>query len=202
MTGIEPEVSKATEDAMKALQSLGFRFKKVSLPHTKYALSTYYIVLPAEASANLARFDGIRYGLSERRQTTTLLELYQKTRDHGFGAEAKRRIILGTFVLSSGYYEAYYAKAQKVRTLVKRDFTEAFKEVDVILTPVSPTRAFKIGERAHDPLSMYLSDVFTIPANLAGVPAISIPVKGVSGLPVGFQLIGKPWCEAFFLGMG
>jgi len=199
--GIEPEVSRAIEQAIASLKSLGINFKKISLPHTKYALSTYYIIVPAEVSSNMARYDGIRYG-SRHGDAKNLSDIYVKTKSHGFGAEVKRRILLGTFVLSSGYYDAYYAKAQKVRALVKRDFTEAFKDVDVILTPVSPTRAFKLGERANDPLAMYLADIFTIPVNLAGLPGISIPVKGISGLPIGFQLIGKPFREADILGLG
>lgn len=204
VSGIEPEVSQAVETAIAKLKSLGVQFKSINLPHTKYALSCYYIIMPAEVSSNLARFDGIRYGGEKMRgKADNLLDLYKKNRSEGFGAEAKRRIILGTFVLSSGYYDAYYAKAQKVRALIKRDFLNAFKEVDVILTPVSPTRAFKIGEKTNDPLAMYLSDVFTIPVNLAGLPAISIPSKSQSAaLPVGFQLIGKHWHEADILGLG
>ncbi len=200
--GIESEVRVGVEQAIEAIKGLGVRFKKISLPHTKYALSAYYIIVPAEVSSNMARYDGIRYGPSDQQPATSLQELYVKTRSEGLGAEVKRRILLGTFVLSSGYYDAYYAKAQKVRALVKRDFTEVFKDVDVILTPVSPTRAFKIGERANDPLAMYLADIFTIPVNLAGLPGISIPVKGMTGLPVGFQLIGKPFHEADILGIG
>ena len=208
--GLEPEVAEGMKEAIKKIESLGLKFKKISLPHTKHALSCYYIIMPAEVSANLARFDGIRYlGVeSAEKNAQNLSELYRKTRHLGFGAEVKRRIILGTFVLSSGYYDAYYAKAQKARALIKQDFYEAFKEVDVILTPVSPTRAFKFGEKTSDPLSMYLSDIFTIPANLAGVPAISIPAKGHSDghprkeLPVGFQLIGKHFREADILGLG
>ncbi len=182
------------------------KFKKVSLPHTKHAVSAYYIFVPAEVSSNLARFDGIRYG-ERARDAATLSDVYFKTRGEGFGAEAKRRIILGTFVLSSGYYDAYYEKAQRVRTLVKRDFDEAFKEVDVMLTPVSPTPAFKIGEKVDDPLAMYLCDMFTLPLKLGGFPAISIPTKPASALapgelPIGFQLIGKKWREADLLGIG
>ena len=216
VAGVEPEVIKGIEEATKALKSLGLEFKEISLPHTKYALSVYYIIMPAEVSANLARYDGIRYSRiaeltrnSNAELTGNLLELYKRQRSLGFGEEAKRRIVLGTFVLSSGYYDAYYAKAQKVRNLIKNDFEEAFKEVDVILTPVAPTRAFKIGEKTGDPLQMYLSDVFTIPVNLAGLPGISIPVKSEIRnpkseirLPVGFQLIGRPWREADILGIG
>ena len=208
--GLDPAVSKAMEEAMAALKSLGIKFKEISLPHTKYALSCYYIIMPAEVSSNLARFDGIRYGVRGEGHGN-LLDLYKKSKSHGFGAETKRRIILGTYVLSSGYYDAYYAKAQKVRRLIKNDFDEAFNPknggVDVIFTPVAPTPAFKIGEKTDDPLAMYLSDIFTLPVNLAGLPAVSIPVKQASNaqsrvLPVGFQLIGKPWREADILGIG
>jgi len=198
--GLDPSVAKAVERAIKDIESLGVQVKPISLPHTKYALSCYYIIMPAEVSSNLERFEGIRYGT--RHAADTLLDLYTKDREAGFGAEAKRRILLGAFVLSSGYYDAYYAKAQKVRRLITEDFNRAFKEVDVIATPVTPTPAFKIGEKINDPLSMYLSDIFTIPVNLAGLPAVSIPAKVDSGLPVGFQLIGKPWREADILGIG
>ena len=202
--GLAPDVLKAVETAIEQFKSLGIKFKKISLPHTKYAISCYYIIMPAEVSTNLARFDGIRYGglQDKKRGEKTLLELYKRSKSEGFGAEVKRRIVLGTFVLSSGYYDAYYAKAQKVRALMKQDFAEAFKEVDVILAPVTPTKAFKIGEKTNDPLSMYLSDIFTIPVNMAGLPAVSIPVKGEKGLPVGFQLIGRHWREADILGLG
>lgn len=215
ISGVEPAVVKAVEEAIEKIKSLKVEFKKISLPHTTYALSAYYIIMPAEVSANLARFDGIRYGTRDMRPATrNLLELYLENRSKGFGVEAKRRIVLGTFVLSSGYYDAYYTKAQKVRALIKQDFMNAFKEVDVILAPTTPTPPFKLGEKAHDPLSMYLSDIFTIPANLAGLPAISIPAipytpaRPAGGLnpnpslPVGFQLIGKPWREADILGLG
>ncbi len=205
--GMEPEVVKAMEEVERDFKSLGMEVKRINLPHTRYALSCYYIIVPAEVSSNLARYDGMRYsgGRHDRRH---LKELYEKTRSHGFGAEVKRRVVMGTFVLSSGYYDAYYAKAQRVRRLVKEDFEKAFREVDVILAPVSPTRAFKIGEKADDPLAMYLADVFTIPANLAGVPAISIPVRSFQSsvsshqLPVGFQLIGKHWHEGDLFALG
>ena len=206
--GLDKSVLKTIEEAIKTLKKLGFEFKEISLPHTKYAVSVYYIIMPAEVSANLARYDGIRYGqMSDVKGQMSLKDIYLKTRGEGFGDEVKRRAILGTFVLSAGYYDAYYAKAQKVRQLIKKDFDEAFKEVDVILTPVYPTPAFKINEKIDDPLKMYLGDIFTIPANLAGLPAISIPVNGqkskVKGqLPVGFQLIGKPFREADILGIG
>ncbi len=212
--GLDKEVASAIDEAIKLLKSLKIEFKEISLPHTKYALSCYYIIMPAEVSANLARFDGIRYGrvTSDKRQATSLRNIYFETRGKGFGNEAKRRIILGTFVLSAGYYDAYYTKAQKVRHLIKEDFDKAFDSsgggVDVILTPVTPTPAFKIGEKTDDPIAMYLSDVFTIPANLAGLPAISIPVtsrqpSAVSHqLPIGFQLIGRHFREADILGIG
>lgn len=198
--GLSSEIEQGVSEAIERLKSLGITFRDISLPHSRYGVSTYYIVLPAEASANLARFDGIRYGKRERGDS--LHELYLKTRGHGFGAEPKRRIILGTFVLSSGYYDAYYEKAQRVRTLIKQDFDRAFEEVDVILSPVTPTGPWKIGEKS-DPLSMYLADIFTIPVNLAGVPALSLPIKKVKGvLPVGFQLIGRKFKEADILGLG
>jgi len=212
ITGLDKEVEKEVRAAIDAIKSLKIEFKEISLPHTKYALSCYYIIMPAEVSANLARFDGMRYG--SRAKAENLSELYEKTRGERFGEEVRRRIILGTFVLSSGYYDAYYEKAQKVRRLIKNDFDKAFKEVDVILTPVAPTAAFKIGEKTSDPLSMYLSDIFTIPVNLAGLPAISIPVRQETRnlslrqadkrqvLPVGFQLIGKPFHEADILSLG
>ena len=201
--GLDKQVSEAINLAIDSLKSLKIEFKEISLPHTKHALSCYYIIMPAEVSANLARFDGIRYGqTSDVNGKMSLKDIYLKTRGEGFGEEVKRRIILGTFVLSSGYYDAYYAKAQKVRQLIKQDFDEAFAEIDVILTPVSPTAAFKIGEKIDDPLKMYLGDIFTIPANLADLPAVSIPVKKTGGLPIGFQLIGKPFREADILGIG
>ncbi len=194
--GLSKDVEKNINLAIEKLKGLGFKFKKISLPHTKYALSCYYIIVPAEVSSNLARYDGIRYSAIPEIENSakTLKEIYFKTRSLGFGAEAKRRIILGTFVLSSGYYDAYYSKAQKVRSLIKQDFDEAFKKVDVILTPVAPTGPFKIGEKIDDPMSLYLADIFTIPAKLAGLPAVSIPP--------GFQLIGKYWREADILGIG
>ncbi len=201
-SGTDPAVTKAVERAIEKLKGLGLRFKKVSLPHTKYALAAYYIIVPAEVSSNLARFDGIRYARLAGR-SGALAETYFRQKGAGFGAESKRRIILGTFVLSSGYYDAYYDKAQRVRTLIKHDFDEAFRGVDVMLTPVAPSPAFKIGERANDPLAMYLADIFTIPLKLGGFPAVSIPVDRESeGLPIGFQLIGRKWREADILGIG
>ena len=194
--GLSEEVEKNINLAIEKLKGLGLKFKKISLPHTKYALSCYYIIVPAEVSANLARYDGIRYAAIPEieNSTKTLKEIYFKTRSRGFGPEAKRRIILGAFVLSSGYYDAYYTKAQKVRSLIKKDFDEAFKKVDVILTPVTPTGPFKLGEKIDDPLSLYLADIFTIPSKLAGLPAVSIPP--------GFQLIGRHWREQDILGIG
>ncbi|HTY40153.1 MAG TPA: Asp-tRNA(Asn)/Glu-tRNA(Gln) amidotransferase subunit GatA [Candidatus Paceibacterota bacterium] len=207
--GLDPEVAGAVEQAVKQLESLGVKFKKISLPHTKYALSCYYIIMPAEVSSNLARFDGIRYarlpGIDDTEKSadrSALLHAYLKQKGLGYGPETKRRVILGTFVLSSGYYDAYYEKAQRVRTLIKQDFDLAFRNVDVVLTPVTPTPAFKIGEKTDDPLAMYLSDIFTIPVNLAGLPGISIPVRPKKGLPVGFQLIGQHFREADILGLG
>jgi aspartyl-tRNA(Asn)/glutamyl-tRNA(Gln) amidotransferase subunit A len=192
--GIDPEVEKSVRNAAEVLKKLGAEIKQVTLPHTQYSVAVYYIVAVAEASSNLGRFDGVRFG--SRASNASLKELYFETRDAGFGREAKRRILLGTFVLSAGYYEAYYLKGQKVRTLIRQDFEKAFNEVDVILTPTAPTAAFKIGEKSNDPLAMYLSDIFTIPVNLAGVPALSLPCGFTSkGLPVGAQLIGRPFQE-------
>ncbi len=200
--GIDKEVENSINNVIEFFRKQGFEIKEISLPNTKYALACYYIITTAEISANLARFDGIRYGQKVREQN--LLETYIKTRAEYLGDEVKRRIILGTFVLSSGYYDAYYSKAQKVRTLIKQDFDKTFKEVDIILTPTSPTPAFKIGERAQDPLKMYLSDIFTVPVNLAALPAINIPALDFSksNLPIGFQIIGKPFAEEelFLLG--
>ncbi len=191
--GMEPNVKTAVDVAIAKLGDLGAELVDVSLPHTEYALATYYITAPAEASANLARFDGIRYG--NREEGGTLQETYLRTRGEGFGAEVKRRIMLGTYALSSGYYDAYYVKAQKVRTLIKGDFDETFGQVDVIVAPTSPTVAFGIGERTDDPYQMYLADVFTIPANMAGIPGISIPCGFSNGLPVGLQFLGKAFDE-------
>ncbi|HOW59678.1 MAG TPA: Asp-tRNA(Asn)/Glu-tRNA(Gln) amidotransferase subunit GatA [Candidatus Omnitrophota bacterium] len=193
--GIDPEVEKSVRVAADLYKKLGAEIKQISLPHTEYSVAVYYIVAVAEASSNLGRFDGVEYGL--RVPAKDLREMYFETRDQGFGHEAKRRILLGTFVLSAGYYEAYYLKGQKVRTLIRQDFEKAFKEVDLILSPTSPTAAFKIGEKVADPLAMYLSDIFTIPANLSGVPAMSVPCGFTSsGLPVGMQLMARPFDEA------
>jgi len=205
--GIDSLVEKGIGEAMKKFRNLKIQFKEVSLPHTKYAISVYYIILPAEASTNLARYDGIRYArIPSVPENANLREIYLKDKGAGFGPEPKRRILLGTFVLSAGYYDAYYSKAQKVRTLIKEDFDKVFEEVDALITPTTPTPAFKLGEKSNDPLSMYLADVFTSPSSLAGLPAISIPVKnyevGSGELPVGFQLIGRHFHEADILGLG
>ncbi len=200
ISGLSKEVEEGVLSAIERFKKLGFQFKEISLPHTKYALSCYYIIMPAEVSSNLARFDGIRY--SRNVNSKSLIDTYLENRGEGFGDEVRRRILLGTFVLSAGYYDAYYAKAQKVRNLIKNDFDEAFKEVDVILSPVTPTPPFKIGEKSGDPIQMYLSDVFTIPANLAGLPAVSIPVGKKSNLPVGFQLMGRHFEENKILALG
>jgi aspartyl-tRNA(Asn)/glutamyl-tRNA(Gln) amidotransferase subunit A len=197
--GLEPEVKQAIEAAVRQLQQLGAEIVEVSLPHTDYAIAAYYIIATAEASANLARFDGIRYGL--RMPGSDPIALYSRTRGAGFGPEVKRRIILGTYVLSSGYYDAYYLRAQKVRTLIRRDFLQAFNQVDALVAPVSPSVAFRIGEKADDPLQMYLMDIFTISANLAGICGISVPCGFTSSprLPIGLQLLGKPFGEETIL---
>ncbi|MCX5700241.1 MAG: Asp-tRNA(Asn)/Glu-tRNA(Gln) amidotransferase subunit GatA [Candidatus Omnitrophica bacterium] len=188
--GLDPEVKKVAEESIEKLKNLGAQFKEVSLPHTEYAVPVYYIIATAEASSNLARFDGVQYGF--RADSSNLIEMYKKTRAQGFGEEVKRRILLGTFALSHGYYDAYYLKALKVRTLIKQDFDNVFKDFDCIITPTSPTAAFEIGEKTDDPLKMYLSDIYTISANLAGIPAISLPCGFTKkGLPVGLQVLGK-----------
>ena len=192
--GIDKDVDKAVRDAIKLLEGLGAESVKIKLPNTGYAIATYYILATSEASSNLARYDGVKYGL--RAEGKDLIDMYMETRAKGFGSEVKRRIMLGTYALSAGYYEAYYKKAQQVRTLIKMDFDEAFKKADVIITPTTPTPAFKIGEKTQDPLQMYLSDIFTISVNLAGVPAASIPCGLTKGnLPIGLQIIGKPFDE-------
>ncbi len=200
--GIDPQVDRAVRTAIRQLEALGAEIVEVSLPHTEYAVGVYYIIATAEASANLARFDGVRYG-HRAENATGLLDMYGRTREEGFGAEVKRRIILGTYVLSSGYYDAYYLRAQKVRTLMRQDFTKAFETVDAIVCPTSPEVAFKIGERSEDPMRMYLADIFTIAANLAGICGISLPcgfaeIEGKK-LPIGLQLLGKPFEEAQLL---
>jgi len=192
--GLDPEVKAATDAAVKQLEALGAEVKEITLPHTEYAIATYYIIATAEASANLARFEGVRYGA--RLDGADPEEMNRKTRGAGFGEEVKRRIILGTYVLSSGYYDAYYLRAQKVRTLIRQDFLKAFEEVDLIASPTTPTPAFKIGEKTGDPLQMYLSDIYTISCNLAGLCGISVPCGfSKAGLPIGLQLLGKPFGE-------
>ncbi|OPJ56298.1 Asp-tRNA(Asn)/Glu-tRNA(Gln) amidotransferase subunit GatA [Alkalithermobacter paradoxus] len=196
--GIDEDVKKAVLDGIQKLKELGAQVKEISLPHTKYAVATYYVIAPSEASSNLARFDGIRYGYRAEK-FDSLDELYIKTRSEGFGEEVKRRIVIGTYALSAGYYDAYYKKALQVRTLIKQDFEKAFEDVDVIIAPTVPNVAFNIGEKNEDPLSMYMEDVCTIPANMAGVPAISIPCGLKNGLPIGMQIIGKHFDEGTVL---
>ncbi len=201
--GMEPEVKRAVLESIEVLKKQGAKFTDISLPHTDYAVATYYIIATAEASSNLARFDGVEYGLRERpanKRKNPLIDMYEETRNKGFGKEAKRRIMLGTYSLSSGYYDAYYLKGLKVRSLIKSDFDKAFEEFDAIITPTSPTTAFKIGERTDDPISMYLSDIYTISANLSGIPAISIPCGfSKTGLPMGLQIMSKPFDEEMLL---
>jgi len=195
--GIDPEIQKAVQAAIELYKSLGAEMLEVSLPHTDHGIATYYLIATAEASSNLARFDGVRYGMRVEEQGDGLAQMYTKTRGAGFGPEVKRRIMLGTYALSAGYYDAYYLKAQKVRTLVRQDFTQAFDKVDAILTPTSPAPAFKVGANMNDPLAMYLSDVFTVSANLAGLPGLSLPCGFTeAGLPIGLQILGRPWDEA------
>jgi aspartyl-tRNA(Asn)/glutamyl-tRNA(Gln) amidotransferase subunit A len=195
VAGMQAEVEKALRDAINKLEKLGAKVEfGVSLPHTPHALAVYYIIAPSEASANLARYDGVKYGFSYQ-DTDSMWEALEKTRQFGFGDEVKRRIMLGTYALSAGYYDAYYLKAQKVRTLIRREFDQAFEKYDALVTPTSPTVPFKIGEKLDDPLQMYLSDVFTIPINIAGLPAITIPAGFGDGLPIGMQIIAKPFGE-------
>ncbi len=199
--GLDDEVRNSVENAIENYRKLGAEIVDVELPNSKYSIAVYYILATAEASSNLARFDGVRYGFRTE-NAHELREMYKKTREEGFGAEVKRRIMLGTYVLSSGYYDAYYAKAQKVRTLLKQDFSNAFEKCDAILTPTSPTTAFKIGEKSDDPLAMYLSDVYTASANLAGIPGVSVPCGlSAEGLPIGLQLVGKNWSEDVLLNL-
>jgi aspartyl-tRNA(Asn)/glutamyl-tRNA(Gln) amidotransferase subunit A len=203
--GLDTDVRDCIQLAIRDMESLGARVESVHLPHTKYAISTYYILVTAEASSNLARYDGVKYGLrgtpvGEINTEDELDAMYAWTRSEGFGPEVKRRIMLGTYVLSSGYYDAYYDKAQRARTLIKQDFERAFEQVDVLVAPTTPTTAFKIGEKVNDPLQMYLSDIYTVPINLAGVPAVSIPCgKAPDGLPVGMQIIGPHFGEEIIL---
>ena len=197
--GLDGEVRKAIEAAIQKLAKQRCEIVEVSLPHTKYAIPTYYIVATAEASSNLARFDGVRYGYRTK-DARTLSEMYRRSRDQGFGAEVKRRIMLGSYVLSAGYYDAYYLKAQRVRTLLTRDFEEAFKKVDAIVAPVSPTAAFKLGEKVDDPLAMYLADIYTVTADLAGIPGISVPCGQTKDkLPIGLQILGRHFDESTIL---
>ena len=194
IAGMQPEVERGVKQAVQQLAALGASVREVHLPHTEYALPVYYLIAPAEASANLARYDGIRFG--ERKDADAMWEVYYRTRGAGFGPEVKRRIMLGTYALSAGYYDAYYGQAQKVRTLIKRDFEKAFESVDMIATPVAPTTAFRAGEHSNDPLAMYLEDVFTLPCNLAGVPGLAFPVGfDNAGMPVGMQLMGPHFRE-------
>ena len=199
VAGIQPEVNTAVRKSIAALEALGAQTVPISLPHTEYAVATYYIIATAEASSNLARYDGVRYGYRTA-QAEGLTAMYEQTRAEGFGPEVKRRILLGTYILSAGYYEAYYLKAQKVRTLIRQDFLQAFQQCDVIATPVAPTTAFTLGEKTTDPLTMYLSDIFTIAVNLAGLPGIAVPCGfDNQGLPISLQLMGKPFDEATLL---
>jgi len=196
--GADPAVLESVHAAVSELEKAGAKLREVSLPHTKYGIAVYYLIAPAEASSNLARYDGVRYG-HRAAHPRDLADLYHRTRSEGFGPEVKRRILLGTYVLSAGYYDAYYRKAQQVRTLLRRDFEEAFRGCDAILTPTSPEVAFRIGEKSADPLSMYLSDIYTVTANLAGIPGLSVPCGFVRGLPVGLQILGPPLEEASVL---
>jgi aspartyl-tRNA(Asn)/glutamyl-tRNA(Gln) amidotransferase subunit A len=197
--GLDAQIRAVVEAGIARLRAAGCEIVPISLPHTAYAVPTYYVIATAEASANLARFDGVRYG-HRAKGASTLSEMYRKSRDEGFGAEVKRRIMLGTYALSSGYYDAYYLKAQRVRTLLTRDFEEAFQKVDAIVTPTAPTAAFKIGEKSDDPLAMYLADIYTVTADLAGIPGISVPCgKPQSGLPIGLQVLGKHFDESTVL---
>ena len=199
MEGVESGVRQAVEAAIATLKEQGAEVGECSLPHTKYGIAAYYIIAPAECSANLARYDGIKYGFADRGDAEDLIDFVSKTRAHGFGAEVKRRIMLGTYALSSGYYDAYYLQAEKMRTLIKQDFDTAFERFDVLVSPTSPTVAFKIGAKTADPYAMYLNDVFTIPANLAGIPGLSIPCGLSEGLPVGLQLLAPSFEEARLL---
>ncbi|MCF6093972.1 Asp-tRNA(Asn)/Glu-tRNA(Gln) amidotransferase subunit GatA [Microaerobacter geothermalis] len=196
--GVDSEVKEKVKEALKVLEGLGAAIDEVSLPHSQYAVPTYYLIASSEASSNLARYDGVRYGVRAD-QGSNLMDMYKETRSQGFGEEVKRRIMLGTYSLSSGYYDAYYLKAQKVRTLIKRDFEQIFDQYDVVIGPTAPTPAFKIGEQTDDPLTMYMNDILTIPVNLAGIPAISVPCGFVNGLPVGLQIIGKAFDESTIL---
>jgi aspartyl-tRNA(Asn)/glutamyl-tRNA(Gln) amidotransferase subunit A len=203
MDGMEDEVDKSWQQGVAWLKDAGAEIVDISLPHTKYALPAYYIIAPAEASSNLARYDGVRYGLRELPDGAGLQDMYAATRAAGFGAEVKRRILIGTYVLSAGFYDAYYTQAQKVRALISQDFAKAWREVDVILAPTTPSASFALGEKSADPLEMYLNDVFSVPASLAGLPAMSVPASlNLEGLPLGLQIIGKPFDEQGVLNAG
>jgi aspartyl-tRNA(Asn)/glutamyl-tRNA(Gln) amidotransferase subunit A len=199
--GMEAGVEQVMWDAIAKLEQLGAEVEETSLPHTRYALAAYYIIAPSEASANLARYDGVKYGFSAS-DAESMWDAMDKTRQYGFGPEVKRRIILGTYALSAGYYDAYYLKAQKVRTLIRREFEQAFERFDALVTPTSPTVPFKLGEKMEDPLQMYLSDVCTLPINIAGIPGLSVPAGFSDGLPVGMQMLGKPFSEETLLRIG
>jgi aspartyl-tRNA(Asn)/glutamyl-tRNA(Gln) amidotransferase subunit A len=199
--GVDPGVLARVRDAIGVLEEAGARFVDITLPHTRYTIATYYLIANAEASSNLARFDGVRYG-RRAENVLDLKDLYERSRSEGFGSEVKRRILLGTYVLSAGYYEAYYGKAQRVRTLIRQDFERAYRECDLILTPTTPETAFALGAKSGDPLSMYLSDVYTASANLAGLPGLSLPCGLAEGMPVGLQLLGRPLDEATILRVG
>jgi len=200
VAGMDPEVEAAVRAAVRVFEGLGAVPVELSLPHTQYVVPAYYLIATAEASSNLARYDGVKYGYRARGPFANLREMYTKTRAEGFGSEVKRRIMLGTYALSSGYYDAYYLKALRVRTLLRRDFEQAFEKVDVIASPVAPTTAFRLGEKIDDPLAMYLGDVYTTSVNLAGIPGISIPCGfDAAGLPIGFQLMGPPFGEETLL---
>ncbi len=200
--GLDLQIKDKILKAVKLFEENGAVIIDISLPHTKYAISAYYLIAPAEASSNLARYDGVKYGLRATENITDSLRMYEETRNLGFGKEVKRRIILGTYVLSAGYYDAYYLKAQKVRTLIKNDFDQSFEKVDVIITPVTPTPPFRLGEKIADPLKMYLMDVYTVSLNMAGLPGMSLNCGMIDGLPVGFQIIGKPFDEEMVLRVG
>ena len=193
LDGMDERVRKMIEQAAEQLKKRRIKIVEVDLPHADYSLAAYYIIMPSEVSSNLARYDGLRYGFDQ--PAKSLIEHYRATRTHGFGAEVKRRILVGTFALSAGYYDAYYKQAQKVRTLIKQDFDRVWQQVDLLLTPTSPTTAFKLGEKTNDPLSMYLADIFTVSANITGIPGINIPIGRLDGLPVGMQLLGPEWSE-------
>jgi aspartyl-tRNA(Asn)/glutamyl-tRNA(Gln) amidotransferase subunit A len=199
--GMPPEIEALWQQGLAWLREAGAQTVDVSLPHTKYGLATYYIVAPAEASSNLARYDGVRFGA--RVDGADLTEMYENTRAAGFGAEVRRRIMIGTYVLSAGYYDAYYLRAQKIRALILRDFTEVFRDVDALLTPTAPSSAFAQGERMDDPVKMYLNDVFTVPANMSGIPGLSVPAGlDAQGLPLGLQVLGRPFDEETVFAVG